>query len=68
MEARVVQQLLEMDILTGIQIFDEAVCIYYPTNIPEYCMNLIIIPGMNEQYNRLGSLTLVWQTVQEKEN
>ena len=58
-----------MEAATRVQFLDEAVCISYSTNTIGKGINPIILPpAMGKLKDRLGSLTLVWQLVKEKEN
>ena len=54
-----------MDTAKRVQILHEAVYISHSSNILGIDVNTIILPPAMD---RLGSLTLVWQPVQEKEN
>ena len=55
---------LEMDTATWVQILYKAVCISHNANIIKKDIN----QAMGKLKDRLGSLTLVWQSVLEKEN
>ena len=54
---------------TWVQVLDNTVCISHSTNTFEKIKNLTILPlAMSKQWGRLGSLALVWQLIEEKEN
>ena len=58
-----------MDTMTWVLILDKAVCISFGTNTLEKCMNpTIFLPSMGKYQSILGSFTLMWQPVKEKEN
>ena len=57
-----------MDIVIRDQIGDVTVCISHcPYTIGKDMNPIILPPTLNKKYNRLGSSTLVWQLVIEKE-
>ena len=58
----------EMDLTTRGQIMDEAVFISHCAITIGKGMNPTISPTQLRQYGRLGSLTLVWKPMLEKEN
>ena len=59
----------EMDTATRVQILDQTDCISHCVNTLGKSMNpIILLPAMGKQQDRLGSLALVRQLVQEKEN
>ena len=58
-----------MDTVIGVQIQDKVVCILHNDNIIGRDMNLTILPPvMSKLLGMLGSLTLLWQPVQDREN
>ena len=58
-----------MDLVTQVQILDEAVWISHSANTLGKGMNLTIFPSaMSIKQGRLSFLTFVWQLVYEKEN
>ena len=58
-----------MDKAIWVQILDKIIFISHQSNTFGKCMNPTLLPPvMGKQQSRLGSSTMVWQLVKEKEN
>ena len=59
---------LEMDTLTRVQILHKTACILHASNsLNKNVKPTILPPAMSKSQDKLGSWTLVWQSVKEKE-